>query len=264
MTHVTSREWVVNLFSGMKTAPVRSARRGFTLIELLVVIAIIAILAGMLLPSLARAKEAGRRIACVNNMRQLGLSARLYCDDNNSMFMPRATIKRWPSAILAKITDMRTLRCASDGPGDPKTSGTDPVNYPADAAPRSYIYNGWNDYFNATLDADAFKNKYMAGNYPDGIRESAIRQPVETVLFGEKEHNSNNYYMDFLEGAIGNDVTEVEQSRHAGGPGTRGGGSNYAFVDGSTRMLKFGKSFTPINLWATEMSWRTNTTIFSF
>src|SRR5437899_1682941 len=76
--------------------PVYHARRGLqfrhtfrvgsaavTLLELLVVIAIMAILAALLLPALAHAKEKGKQVACFSNMRQLGLAARLYMDDHD-------------------------------------------------------------------------------------------------------------------------------------------------------------------------------------
>ena len=228
------------------------SRSGFTLIELLVVIAIIAILAAMLLPALSRAKEAGKSISCLSNLRQLSIASQMYVDDNHGYYPPRSDSDRWPDKMYDSYgRNIKLLLCPSEPTANPMTIAPDAgTTNVADGSPRSYFINGWNDFFaNPTTDPTGL-------NDGDSMKQSAIIYPSDTFLFGEKTPSHGDFYMDLNEGTAGNDFEGIlDQSSHQGTPadraaGSGSGGSNYAITDGSAQYIKFPYALEPLNRWA--------------
>lgn len=239
-----------------KSKPVRSLRgfdfAGFTLIELLVVIAVIAILAAMLLPGLARAKESANRTKCMSNLKQLELALKLYVDDNRALFPARSDIIRWPAELLDIYRNTNLLACPTDlQRGIPPASlGASSPKYFADNSLRSYIMNGWNDVFLSAISSNPRQEFSM--------KESLILKPSETIIWGEKRHQAQDFWMDLFD--VGDNLTDkVQHGTHSNYlKPTRSGGANFACADGAVRFLKFGRSVSPLNWWCVKDADRAN------
>lgn len=216
---------------------------GFTLIELLVVIGIIAVLAAILFPVFAQARESGRRTACLSNLRQLGLAFTMYAQDYDER-LPAATdgkkgekteggwiyytkfpVSRNPKsadvtrgAIYPYVKDRRIYICPDDSLGQ--------------GAGESYAVNS------------CLTDPTITGYRPGRALGSVTTSPAQiTLLMEEASHQDEDPIWNELQRSstddgfqnieVGNFLTE----RHTGG-------SVLLFVDGHTKPLKGGDNLT--------------------
>jgi prepilin-type N-terminal cleavage/methylation domain-containing protein/prepilin-type processing-associated H-X9-DG protein len=234
-----------------------STSRAFTLIELLVVIAIIAILAAILFPVFAQAREKARATSCLSNMKQMGLACMMYAQDYDGGYVPRyidhgppwASRTDWYHLIPPYVKSAGVFQCPSAGQNATRVidGQTVPVGYAM-----SCDYNwGWKGY------------SYQGSQ--SCLFEANVAAPAETIFITEVPA-CRSVPTGTLCRAAGHRVCQpksLDPKHYSGTPGwtwhsdmesdgaamRHTGGANYIFFDGHAKWHRVEATLRPKNLW---------------
>ncbi len=189
-------------------------RRGFTLIELLVVIAIIAILAAILFPVFARAREKARQTSCLSNVKQIMLSIMMYAQDYDETLIPASQLRftgDWYRALEPYVKNIQVWSCPSN-----------PVNVTATYS--QFLGYGWN-YAEFGYRYIEGEEDMAAGRVPPRYGWCTalgdIEYPAETILIGD--NTDTQTYCRYL------------YRRSTSSPSRHNGGGNMGLCDGHAK-----------------------------
>jgi len=260
----------------------RKGKDAFTLIELLVVVAIIGILAAILFPVFARAREQARKSACMSNLKQIGLGVMMYVQDYDETYpiaylsVPSSdsisgyTTSYWFNTLQPYTKNRQVWFCptagrimASDDSTTQQYSGGYGYNACGTAAISSTGSSLWNGFGQSVCDTPGGCGTGGAISYgtvrctPNGnaVKMSAVTSPSETILITDPASNSTEYTTEYFYG--GSNISYWPQL-HGGPVGPfygnnpnvteaylhPSGGGNYLFADGHVKFMPVSYAFS--------------------
>lgn len=200
-------------------------RKGFTLIELLVVIAIIAILAGLLLPALASAKNKARQAACTSGLHQLGLGIQMYADDHSGYFPETthgtsATNRSWIFTLRSYVGNVDAIRAC---PSDPYRIARI-TNNASSYIPNEYVMVDLLSPFGAVL--ESYRRMDQLKNPVDTTTLYEVADSKDFSISSDHTHSRN-----WVRGGWDAVLSDVQPDRH------RTGGNSAQHTSGRANQL---------------------------